>query len=69
MRATRASRTIRRGPTMSRTRVAAVLSERRIIGPSSERSSLEIALSWRMRSNETSSITLIALAVGAVLAR
>jgi hypothetical protein len=59
---------ILRRPTMSRTRVAATLSDRRIIGPSRARSPAEIPRSARMRRKAASSITLKTLAAGAVAA-
>jgi hypothetical protein len=65
MPATRASRRIRRGPTMSRTVVAATLSLQRIIGPSSRRSRRRRGCSFRLRSRPASSITLTTLAAGA----
>ena len=66
MPATRARRRIRRIPTMSRTVVAAMLSDQRIIGASSRRSLRRRGCSSRLRSSAASSITLKTLAAGAV---
>jgi hypothetical protein len=64
---TRARRSTLARPTMSRTREAAALSERRIIGPSRARSPRESGRPLRSRSRATRSITLKTLAAGAVL--
>jgi hypothetical protein len=68
MPAIRATRSTLRRPTTSRTRVAATLSERRIIGPSRSRSAPDSRRSPLILRKATSSMTLKTLAAGAVWA-